>query len=392
MASFRKTGKNSYQFRASAGLKANGDYNYRYKTYHPPRHLSGKKLKEHLEYEAYKFEEKILSGNYIAPTKLTFKGFSKEWQKNWLEKEVSENTIALRLGSLKNHILPVIGNLKMSQITTMMLVNLINNLSRKDGQKGELSVSSKQEVYKVLMSIFKRAVEWNVLKNNPMEKVHMPREVRTRVKDSSVYSVEEINILMDLLRNEPAPYHWYIFIRLAIATGMRRGELLGLEWNKVNLDKGIIKVRQQLSKDRNKGHNIIPPKVGSRRSIHLPVEIIKDLKKYKSYCRREKVKLQHKWAETNRDWVFFTEEGTHFHIDTPTKWWRRFLKRNEFKLIRLHDLRHTSATMLIEKDVNLKIISERLGHSKFSTTMDIYGHVTDMADKKASDKLNSIFI
>lgn len=88
----------------------------------------------------------------------------------------------------------------------------------------------------------------------------------------------------------------------------------------------------------------------------------------------------------NHNWVFFTEQGTHFHVDTPTKWWRRFLKRNGYKLIRLHDLRHTSATLLIEENGHPKVISGRLGHSKISTTMDIYDRTTDKADKKAGKK------
>ena len=139
------------------------------------------------------------------------------------------------------------------------------------------------------------------------------------------------------------------------------------------------------------GLEIKPPKFNSIRSIHLSESIINDLKKYKLYCEEEKIKLQHKLRETNHNWLFYNEEGWHFHVDTPTKWWRRFLKRNQQKLTRLHDFRHTSATLLIEENVHPKIISERLGHKKISTTMDIYGHSTSAADKEASEKLNSIF-
>src|SRR5690625_3724816 len=231
-----------------------------------------------------------------------------------------------------------------------MLTDLINNLTTKDGQKGELSVSTKQEVHKVLVSIFKRAIDWNVLKENPMDGVQMPSEKHTLNQDLNVYSKEEIELLMEVLRTEPAPYHWFILIRLAIATGMRRGELLGLEWRHVNLETGIVKIKQIISKTLYGGHEIKPPKYNSIRSIHLSDNIINDLKKYKLHCRKEKVKLQHKWTETNHDWVFFNENGRHFHADTPTKWWRRFLKRNQHKLTRLHDLRHTSATLLIEEN------------------------------------------
>src|SRR5690625_796895 len=150
-----------------------------------------------------------------------------------------------------------------------MLVDLMNNLTRKDGQKGKLSVSTKQEVHKVLVSIFKRAIDWNVLKENPMEGVQMPKEKQSQNKNLNVYSKEEIELLMEVLRTDPAPYHWFILIRLAIATGMRRGELLGLEWRNVNLETGIVKIKQIISKTRDGGHEIKAPKYNSIRSVHL---------------------------------------------------------------------------------------------------------------------------
>lgn len=105
----------------------------------------------------------------------------------------------------------------------------MHNLTRKDGQEGDLSASAKQEVHKAWVSIFKRAIDWNVLKDNPMLGIPMSRETNIVNEKLNVYNKEEINTFMSLLRSEPVLYHWYIFIRLAIATGMRRGELLGLE-------------------------------------------------------------------------------------------------------------------------------------------------------------------
>jgi integrase len=392
LASIRKKGKNSYQFRVSLGLGADNTYKYKYKTYKPPRNLTGKKLKDHLDYKAYKFEQEVLSGNYITPEKLTFLEFTEKWRTKWLEQEVSENTIMLRLNSLKNHIVPVIGHLTMDKITTLILLDLMDNLTRKDGKDGDLSVSSKQEVYKVLVSVFKRAVDWNVLKENPMNGVHPPREKRRTNQELNIYSKEDIKPLMKQLKSDSVPYHWYIFIRLSISTGMRRGELLALEWKNIDLETGIINIIQMVSRTSKGGHEIKSPKFNSIRSVHLSEPLVNDLKKYKLHCKKEKIKLQHKWKETKHDWVFFNEEGTHFHADTPTKWWRKFLIRNGLKLVRLHDLRHTSATLLIEENVHPKVISERLGHKRITTTMDIYGHSTSTADKEASNKLNSLFI
>lgn len=387
MAHIRQRGKNSYLFKVSAGLGADGKYKYKYKTYRVTEKMTPKQLEAHLEHEAYKFEQKVRSDAYIAPAEMTFKQFSKEWREKWMEKNLSENTIALRIGHLNNHILPVIGHINMKKVTTMMLLDLMENLTRKDGRKGDLSVSSKQEIHKLLTSIFNRAVDWKVLSDNPMDGIELPRESKEKSKELNVYDLAEVELLIRALEDELI--HWRIFVLLSIATGMRRGELLGLEWKHVDLNNKTVNVEQIISRTR-KGYEVKPPKYNSIRMVSLPESVAYELKEYKQHCLEEKMQLQHKWTETQRDWLFFNENGGHFKTDTPTQWWNRFLERINLRHIRLHDLRHTSATLLIAQNVHPKIISERLGHKKISTTMDIYGHALPAVDREASSKLNDI--
>jgi len=302
-----------------------------------------------------------------------------------------------RMNALNTHILPVIGHLNINKINTMMLLDLMGNLKRKDGQDKPLSTASKLDIHKALSSIFKHAVEWNVISTNPMLNVKKPINVSKQEEELNVYDELEVKTLLEAVQDELE--HWRIFISLALATGMRRGELLGLEWNAIDLDNGTIDIRQIIIKSRS-GTEIKEPKYNSKRLISLPASIVEELKRYKVHCREERMKLQHKWNETKYDWLFFNEEGNHFYPDTPTRWWNRFIDRinkelkennkKTMKKIRLHDLRHTSATLLIAQNVHAKIISERLGHKKISTTMDIYGHALPVADKEASSKLNDI--
>src|SRR5690625_2312336 len=398
MATIRKRSENTYQFTVSLGLGADKKYMRRYKTYTVKEEMTPKQLQSHLEHEAYKFEQEVLSNAYIEPGIMTFEQFSNEWQSKWLERNVSDSTIALRLGSLKNHILPVIGHMPMSKITTLMLLDMLENLTRKDGREGDLSVSSKQEVHKVLVSIFKRAIDWKVLSNDPMVGIQAPTEYKKRDRELNVY--DEIEVQKLIRAAEKQLDHWRIFINLALATGMRRGELLGLEWKHIDLDDGSIDIQQIIVRSRS-GNEIKNPKNNSKRLVSLPTSLTEDLKVYKLQCKEERMKLQHKWTEKEREWLFFNENGEHFHPGTPTKWWSKFIDRTNkelitndeepLKKIRLHDLRHTSATLLIAQNVHAKIISERLGHKKISTTMDIYGHALPVADREASEKLDSIF-
>lgn len=387
MATIRQRGENSYHFTVSLGVGADGKYKRKYKTYTVKEKMTPRQLEIHLEHEAYKFEQEVLSNAYITPSEMTFQQFTKEWQTKWLEREASENTIELRLASLRNHIMPIIGQLPMSKITTLMLLDLMENLTRKDNREGDLSASAKQEVHKVLVSVFKRAIDWSVLKDDPMNGIKAPAEKRDHDEKLNVFDVEEVKALLSAAQGEVE--HWRIFISLALATGMRRGELIGLEWKHIDLANGVISIEQIISKTRT-GSEVKEPKYGSKRSVSLPASVAEELRIYRLHCIEEKMKLQHTWEEHKHDWVFFNESGQHFYPDTPTKWWKRFLERKKIRYIRLHDLRHTSATLLITQNVHAKIISERLGHKKISTTMDIYGHALPVADREASQKLDDI--
>lgn len=398
MATIRKKGENSYQFRVSLGIGSDQKYKFKYKTYKVREKMTPKQLEAHLQHEAYKFEQKVLSNAYISPSEMNFEIFAEEWKVKYLENNVSESTILNRTTTLKNHILPIIGHLNISKINTMMLLDLIDNLQRKDGQNKPLSTASKLEVHKTLSVIFKHATEWNVITVNPMLNIKKPIDNKHKERVLNVYDEFEVRVILEALQNELE--HWRIFISLALATGMRRGELLGLEWKHVDLNNSIINIQQIVSRSRN-GTEVKEPKNNSKRLVSIPNSITEEIKHYKSHCKQEKLILEHKWTEKNHDFVFYNEEGKHFFPNTATRWWSRFLDRinrilkekdkTPIKKIRLHDLRHTSATLLISQNVHAKIISERLGHKKISTTMDIYGHALPVADKEASDKLNDIF-
>lgn len=389
MATFRQKGKNTYQLRASLGIGSNDKYIYKYKTYRVTEKLTPKQLETHLQNEAYKFEQDALSQNHFMDSKYTFIEFIEHWKVNWLEKEVGESTIILKLSYLNNHILPVLGHFKLHEITSMMLLDLSNNLTRKDNQKGELSASAKHEVHKVLMNVFQSAVNWNVIQTNPMIGIKAPRQRSKSENNLNVFDENEVESLLSALQSELE--HWKIFITLSLATGMRRSELTGLQWKYVDLDNHIIDIQQIVSKTRN-GIEIKEPKYNSKRVISLPTNVVETLKQYKEVSSYEQKKLQHTWTEEENDWVFYNEHGSHLHPDTPTKWWKRFLERKKIRHVRLHDLRHTAATLLIAKNVHVKIISERLGHRNITTTMNTYGHTLPSIDRKASEKINDVFI
>lgn len=386
MASITPRGENSYRFVVSLPKNAKGEYPRRTTTYTVTEKMSPKKLQEHLEHEYLKFKQEVLSGNYIKPEKMLFSAFANEWLEKFARKELSSTTFVNYESKLTTNILPVIGHVRMDDINTLMLQTLMDELKRKDGSNVELSFYTKFDVYRTLRSIFKYAVQWKVLVRNPLEGVNKPKN--RNKKEVSAYDEEEVAIIFNALNDEP--FKWRIFAMLAIVAGIRRGENLALEWSDIDFEKSRIDIHQSIVSADGKTEIKDTKTNSSNRLVSLPASVMDELRKYRVHWVQEKLKAKN-WTETEREWVFHQRNGTYVHPSSATHWWNKFAKKLDIKYIRLHDLRHTSASLLIAQGVHAKIISERLGHANIKITMDTYGHALRSADQAAAETFESLF-
>ncbi|CAM3464758.1 site-specific integrase [Brevibacillus invocatus] len=390
MASIQKRGENSWLLVVEAGYSPDGKRIKRTRTIRITDKLTPKKTKDFLELELAKFKMEVEAGEYIAPEKMTFAAFVEEWRTKYAVKEIGPKTVDIYLRHLKNRILPVFGHMRLDQVKPFHIVKFISELSdegsRQDGSAGRLSPGTVRYIHRVLNNVLSRAEEWKLIKKNPAASVKKPKET---YNDIDVYDENDIAALFEALEKEPI--QWRMLITLAITTGLRRGELVGLEWSHVDLDHGIIEVKQSISTQINGEPIITEPKTKkSKRKISLPDDLIDQLKEYYLYARKVRLQMGDKWAGENHFFVFCNPDGKPFHPETPYLHFRRFLKKNGLRYIRFHALRHTSATWLISQGVHAKVISERLGHASITTTMNVYGHALQTADKEAANKFNSI--
>ncbi|MGG3798027.1 tyrosine-type recombinase/integrase [Metabacillus fastidiosus] len=390
MASIQKRGDNSFLLVVEAGYNAKGKRIRRTKTIRikdPALLKTKKKLNDYLNDELVKFKIEVESGEYIAPEKMILKDFISEWEQKYAEKELGEQTLANYLGHIKNHIIPSLGHMKLEQIKPLHIINFINDIKRKKND-GELSSGTIENIYKITKNIFERATEWKIIKENPVASVKKPKVQKTVRTD--VYDEKEIEQLFVSVQNEPI--YWQVFASLALAAGLRRSELLGLEWKNVDFETGVIDVVQVIVKGKSGRPVIKEPKTkNSKRKVSLPQSVVEELRRYHLHWKKEKLSVGDDWLAKDNEFVFCREDGLHYHPQTPTAWWIRFTKKANIRHIRLHDLRHTSATLLINQGVHAKIISSRLGHSNIGITMDIYGHALQSADQQAAEKLDSLF-
>ncbi|MCR8660174.1 site-specific integrase [Paenibacillus endoradicis] len=210
------------------------------------------------------------------------------------------------------------------------------------------------------------------------------------------YDQDEVQQLLAALQKEP--YHWRMMITIALTTGMRRGELLGLEWKYIDWKNGTIDVRQSLVHALKGEVTVKEPKTKkSSRLISLPPSVLEELRDYYLYRMKERDKMGDAYNgkdNSGHEWkfVFSHADGSPFHHERPYQWFRKFRKSVGLRPIRFHDLRHTSATLLINQGVHAKIISERLDHGDITTTMNIYGHALRSADQAAADKFEVLFL
>ncbi|BCJ86510.1 site-specific integrase [Effusibacillus dendaii] len=388
MASIEKRGKNSFRLVVEAGYDANGKRIKRTKTVKV-------KTKREAEIELAKFVAEVQSGEYIAPEKMTLSAFSeREWLPKYAEKKFAPSSLKHYTYQLRAQILPALGHLRLDQIKTMHLINFFNELdkptARKDGKEKPLSGATKQFIYKVLKNVLDRAKDWQVIQNNPIDGVKMPARDNVEMK---YYDSSEAKKVIQKLYEEPAL--WRLYFIASMIGGFRRGELLALEWRHVDFDEGTFSIEQSLSLTVDKQPIIKPPKTKSSiRKVDMPEWYMEELRQYRLEWVKYKDDVGDAWEE-EREFVFHNEFGRPFHFHTPTIKWRDFIKKHGLKKIRLHDLRHTAATLLIETaieqgidaDVTLKGVQQRLGHSTFAMTADTYAKVTKRMSKKLAGNL-----
>jgi integrase len=196
-------------------------------------------------------------------------------------------------------------------------------------------------------------------------------------------------------------------ILLALAAGLRLGELCGLEWKDFDFEQSTVIISRSSQSIAGIGtFTKVPKNRSSNRTVTLPTAILPFLKELKAWQNAERLCLGDKWHDSGR--LFTQWNGSPIHVETPSKWFRKFLinyndsiTKNDnlskkekssqiLPIIRFHDLRHTSGSLLIAQGIPLKNISTRLGHSDIRTTANIYGHALESVDKQIADTMNNI--
>ena len=442
----------SYRITVSAGYDLNGKQIKRRMTWTPDAGLTARQIEKELERQKVLFEKRVQSGQVLDGS-IRFAEYAEYWMREYARKQLRPSTVNgygvmlprinaafgnVRLDRLQpRHLMEFYNQLaesgarqdfyymprvdlkaafKKEKLTfqavadkaglgarTVALAARGNRVAEKTAQGiaavlgrplGDLFEVSQQadtltgttalHYHRMLSSMLEKAVKWQILYDNPCRRVEAPRAER---KEAEYLDEEQAQQLVECLQGEPLQYRAMVIVLLY--TGMRRGELCGLEWSDIDLENGLIDISKT---------SLYLPKRGvfddetkaraSRRVIKVPTEAVEVLWEHKTVQSETRLQLGDRWANTDK--VFTKWDGQPIYPGTITRWFSDFVARNDLPRIHLHSLRHTNATLLIAAGADLRTVSKRLGHSNMTTTGNIYTHAIQSADERAAALLGDI--
>ncbi len=243
-----------------------------------------------------------------------------------------------------------------------------------------LSPKSLLAHHRLIHTILHEAEREMLVAYNAASKATPPKDIK---KDPNYFQPEVIGDILDALEEEPLK--WRLATHLLIVTGCRRGEIMGLKWEKVDFKKNQIRIDEALKYLPDLGTYSGDTKTGNTRTLYLPEETMQLLRQQKRDCVELRLKNEDRWQETG--YVFIRDDGRPMNPDSITGWLSSFSKRHDLPHINPHAFRHTVASVLIADSIDIVTVSKQLGHQKISTTEDFYAHLIEQNKEKATDCL-----
>lgn len=394
MATARKKGR-GYEIRVSCGIDINGKKLGKSKTWIPDEGMTQKQIEKELARQKVLFEEEVKNG--ICPdNKIRFVDFSKRWMDEYAKVNLTIKTYA-RYEIYLKRINQGIGHLKLKDITPLQLnafyrsleADGVNQRKRYDENgdlinNGKLAPKTILDHHRVISKILSTAVKWGLLEKNVAMRADPPKVPHREI---SYLNEQEVRKMLTLLEKEPIQYQ--TMITLLVYTGIRRGELCGLEWKDIDFENQVMHVVRSAQYIGNKTMITKEPKTKSGiRHFSLSIHACILLKKYKRWQLEQKFNAGDQWTESDR--LFTSWNGKPIHPDTVTDWFSKFIKRSGLPYVTLHSLRHTNATLMIAEGTDVCTVSRRLGHANTATTLNIYAHALKSKDREAANTLDNV--
>ena len=320
--------------------------------------------------------EQRRNGLVFAGSKVSLSKFLDEWLVV-AKTSVRPNTYQQYSQVVHQHITPVLGYLVLKDLRPDHVQSLYTNKLANG-----VSPNTTRMIHAVIHRALNHALKLGLTYRNVADSVTRPKVVRKEMKTLNDYQVRQ---LIQVAESE----QMRLLLWVAVVTGLRQGELLGLKWSDLDWTSRRIQVQRQVQRRKGDGLVFCEPKSASgRRVIVLGKSTIEKLREYKNNQLKERILLGEKWQ--NYDLIFPSPIGTPLDPSNVLKEYKDCLKRAGLPNLRFRDLRHSAATLMLQQGVNPKIVSERLGHSDISLTLNTYSHVLPPMQEEAAEKMDDL--
>lgn len=426
MASIRER-NGSYQITVSCGRDIFGKKLRETTTFTPDPSLTPKKRQKAVEEFARQFEAQIQNGIAMDGRKMSLKDFTDRWIVEYASQKLQPGTVEKYQAELDDKVLPVLGHLKLTELRPATLnaffVGMTKDGARRDGKAGGYSRATIKKTQDVLSSVLRTAVDWELIEKNPMDKVRtvgecaadklqyftpdqtaafleyieQPYKIKTkghkRTDDTGIdYTVG------DYERTKEMPEQLRVLFNLAIYGGLRKGELLALEWADIDFGNDTVTVSKAVSMVAGEQITKEPKTKTSRRTVSIPHFLTQRIKALRHERLKYRLSVGDYWQ--GAEWIFIQDNGKQMSYSTPYSAFQDTIARyntgkkedQQLPAIPFHGLRHTSATLLIASKQDVRTVSSRLGHAQASTTMNIYAHALQETDRKAVNALENLLV
>lgn len=324
-------------------------------------------------------EAELIKGDYIDPTRITYCKYFNDWVES--RNNLADSTREMYNSYYKTHIEPYFGKMNLSNVGPMDIQKFLKCLRDKD-----LSDSTIKRIYSTVSASLNAAVTMEILSKNAANKIPKQDKPRMEKKEREIWKNESIK---QVLKDSREASRYWVAIFLAVMTGMRQGEILGLQWPDIDFDRNVIHVRRGLKKDKT-GYTKLKTS-GSRRTISISPLTAWVLEEQRDKVGMEKAELGDAYKDNQL--VVPTSLGTPAKATKVLHAWKRICE--QFKPvdepdITFHDLRHQSASIMLNDKTDIRVVSRRLGHSTTKTTLDVYSHLLPTAQEVAASNMDTL--
>lgn len=388
MASVTKRG-DTYRIRCSCGYDSAGKQIMRSMTWKPEPGMTGKQEEKELQRQIVLFEEKCKTG--VGGGSIRFQDFIEQWFTEYAASHLKKKTLHVYRG-MTRRVYAALGHIRLDRLRPQHFRQFFAQLAE-PGQNevngAPLSAKTIWSYYSFCSTVMTYAVKNEIIERNPCS-IAAPKKTQAAIR---CLDDEEARTLLQALEDEPLEDK--VFFTLALMTGYRRGEVLGLEWPDIDFERGVITIRRTSQYATGLGTYTDTPKTAaSARSTKVSPALLELLRTYRAQQAERRLSCGDYWdsAWDEHPRLFTNLDGKPMHPNTPEKRLKKILARADLPPVSLHSLRHTNATLLIHGGVNVRTVSARLGHSQTSTTLNIYAEAIQSAEAAAAEVLDEILM